>query len=195
MSGRPARTYEETMSASKLPVVKFDDTQAVRVFPRPELKTAALVSVPLLEGGVELPSFIVAEWGGIQQFLGDYYAIIRDGEVVYGSAQVQWDLMHTMLSPGVWVKTGIPTAYQATEPCRITTLILLEDGAVRETSVELEPGAWIMRQPGGEVQHVREEKMPKIYFTQEEAETLGLTEMDQATFATWALRQATLQVF
>ena len=172
-----------------LPVVQFDPSIAVRIFPRPELKTAAFMPIPRLEGGVELPTFIRAEWGEVQQFLGDYYVVIRDGKVIYGSAQLQWELMHVQITPGQWVKVGIPTAYQATEPCRVTTMILLEDGALRETSVELQPGDWIVRQPGGEVQHIKAEKMPNIYFTASEVAELGLDTMTQPEFSDWALAQ------
>lgn len=170
-----------------LPVVQFDESTAVRIFPRPELKEAIFVSIPKLEGGVELANYIVPEWGGVQQFLGDYYAIVKDGKVVYGSAKEQWEAMHVQMTPGRWIKTAIPTAYQATESCRVVTLILNEDSSVRETSTELAPGDWIVRQPGGEVQHIRAEKMPNIYFTWREAQNLGLDEMTQEEFSDWAL--------
>lgn len=172
-----------------LPVVKFDESIAARIFPRPELKMAAFMPIPRLEGGVELPTFIRAEWGEVQQFLGDYYVVIKDGKVIYGSAQLQWELMHVQIAPGRWVKVGIPTAYQATESCRVTTMILLEDGALRETSVELQSGDWIVRQPGGEVQHIKAAKKPQIYFTAEEAADLGLDAMTQLEFSNWALTQ------
>lgn len=172
-----------------LPVVKFNDDLATRIFPRPELKEAVYVPIPKLEGGVELANYIVPEWGGVQQFLGDYYAIVNDGKVVYGSAKEQWELMHAEIAPGRWVKVGIPTAYQAIERCRVVTLILMEDGALRETATELNPGDWIVRQPGGEVQHIKEEKMPRIYFTADEAVGLGLHVMTQPEFSDWALQQ------
>lgn len=185
---RHACTFQKGLNMS-LPVVKFDESRAVRIFPRPELKQAVFVPIPKLEGGVELANYIVPEWGGVQQFLGDYYAVIKDGKVIYGSAQEQWEVMHVEMIPGLWVKTAIPTAYQATEPCEVITLILNEDNSVRETSTLLETGDWIVRQPGGEVQHIRQEKKSHIYFTESEAQDLGLTKMNQQEFSTWVRGQ------
>ena len=176
-----------------LPIVRFDESIAERVFPRPELKRAAFVPIPEIEG-VELQQLIVPEWGGVQQFLGSYYAIIIDGRVAYGSAREQWELMHVQVegSPGLWVKTGVPMAYEAMVPCRVITLILQEDSSVRETSVSLNPGDWVLRQPGGEVQHVQAAKMGRIYFSREEALQLGLVDMTNEQFAQWAISQVDL---
>lgn len=169
-----------------VPEVQFDAEQAERIFPRPVLKQAVLIPIPNAEGGDELPSYIRPEWGGLQVFFGDYYGIVHNGEVVYGSAKDQWELMHTQVEPDFWVKTAVPTAYQATEPCRIVTLIPSEFGGFREANYVLKTGDWVVRQPGGEVQHVKAEKFGDIYFSHEEAAELGLTELSNEAFAEWA---------
>ncbi|MCA9309372.1 hypothetical protein KC973_03275 [Candidatus Saccharibacteria bacterium] len=178
------------MSDHDVPQVVFDESSATRIFPRPELKNAALVTIPMAEGGHEIPTFISPEWGGVQVFYGSYYAIIVDGAVAYGSAREQWELMHTNMKPGWWVKTGVPTAYQATERCRIMTLIPTEDGNVREANYTLDPGDWIVRQPGGEVQHIKNQKFEAIYYTEDEVLELGLNTMTTEEFAQWAVSRA-----
>lgn len=175
------------MSDNDLPVVKFDDNAALRIFPRPELKTADFVQTPRTQDGSELPTVIQAEWGQPQMFLGDFYVIVRDGVVVYGSAAIQWRFMHTEMEPGRWVKTGIPLAYQATEHCTVVTLIMGEDNSIREAKTVVNPGDWVVKQPGGEVQHIRAAKYPTIYFTAQEAQDLGLVHLTSEQFAAWAV--------
>ena len=173
-----------------VPEVRFDASSATRVFPRPEVKNAVLVKIPRTEDGSEIPTFIKPEWGGVQVFYGDYYGVISEGTLAYGSAKEQWEAMHVSLGPGYWVKTAVPTAYKATEPCRIVTLIPNDDGSIREANYTLQTGDWILRQPGGEVQHVRAAKYEKIYLTENEVAINGLQEMTDAEFGEWALSQA-----
>ncbi len=173
-----------------LPVVKFDDAQAVPIFPRPELKCAVLVVTPRAQDGSELPTVIWAEWGQPQMFLGDFYLIIRGGVGVYGSAKLQWKNMHTQISSDKWVKTAVPIAYQTTRRCTVVTLIIDEDNSLREAKTVVESGDWVVKQPGGEIQHIRAAKFPKIYFLANEATELGLVDMSQADFAEWAVAQA-----
>jgi hypothetical protein len=149
-----------------------------------------LVKIPLTDDGSEIPTFIKPGWGGVQVFYGDYYAIIIDGVVDYGSAKLQWEQMHTPVRPGYWVKTVVPTAYRAQEVCRIVTLIPDKNGDIKEANYVLQPGEWIVQQPGGEVQHIKAAKFGGIYFSQEEAEVLGLTGMTLDEFSTWAVAQA-----
>lgn len=176
------------------PEVQFDHAKAIRIFPRPNLKHAVLVPIPQAASGDDLPTFIEAEWGQPQVFYGSYYAIIKGDRVIYGSARVQWEAMHSAVGtmPGFWVKTAIPIAYQATEVCRVVTLIPTEGGSVREANFILKPGDWVVRQPGGEVQHIKQEKAPQLYYSMEEAMELGLHTMSAEQFATWAIAQATL---
>jgi len=163
---------------------------AMAIFPRPVSKNAVRVPIPRTEDGAEIPTFIRPEWGGVQVFYGDYYAIISsDGVVIYGSAQEQWEAMHTLIRPGYWVKTAIPLAYRAAEACRIVTLIPSNDGDIREANFVLQPADWIVQQPGGEVQHIKAAKFGTLYFSPGEAEALGLTQMSPQRFAAWAVAQ------
>jgi hypothetical protein len=182
---------------ASIPEVRFDHARAQRIFARPDnVKHAVLVTIPSLSGGELLPVFIEPEWsekGNVQRqvFYGAFYAIVdAQGNVIYGSAKDQWELMHTAIRPGgYYVKTCVPRAYQATETCRVVTLIPQSDGSIKEASYTLEPGNWIVMQPGGEVQHVKAEKYNRIYFTQAEAEELGLTEMSDAEYRDWVIEQ------
>lgn len=180
------------MKSDGIPRVNFDDGRAFPIYPKPVAKHAALVRVPMTDDGFEVPTLIKPEWGGIQNFLGDYYAIIRaDGVVRYGSARLQWEAMHTRLAPAYWVKTAVPLAYRATEVCRVVTYVLDQAGdTTREVSCRLEPNDWIVKQPGGEVQHITESKYREAYFSQAEAEALGLPAMSAEEFAAWALAEA-----
>lgn len=177
---------------STIPEVRFDANRGIRIFPRPIVKYAVLVHIPLTEDGAELPSFIRPEWGTVQIFYGSFYVVVdRDkGVAAYGSAKQQWEAMHSMIRPGYWVKTAVPLAYTATEPCRIVTLITNTQGEVREADYVLDAGDWIVRQPGGEVQHVKASRYPDIYFSKEEAATLGLDAMTPEQFAQWAVNEA-----
>ena len=177
------------MEPPSIPEVRFDPDRAQRIFPRPVLKHAVLVPIPKSQDDADIPTFIRPEWGGVQVFYGDYYGIITgNGDAIgYGSAREQWELMHAQIQPGYWVKTCIPTAYQAVEVCRIVTLIPSDDGGIREANFALQPGDWIVRQPGAEVQHIKAQKFPGIYFTQEEAVQLGLVNMTVSQFSDWAL--------
>ncbi|HUO61940.1 MAG TPA: hypothetical protein VMT96_00625 [Candidatus Bathyarchaeia archaeon] len=170
-----------------VPEVRFDPERAVRIFPRPVAKHAVLVPIPLTESGSEIPTFILAEWGDLQVFYGSYYGIVQGGEVIYGSAKDQWENMHSPITPGYWVKTSVPRAYRATEPCRIVTMIPSDDDGIREANFVLKVDDLIVRQPGGEVQHIKAEKFEGIYYTDDEAVLLGLIHMTDEQFAAWAV--------
>ncbi len=175
------------MSETETPVVTFDETRAVRIFPRPELKEAVYVSVAKLDNEFELNTYLRPEWGGVQQMMGDFYAIIKHGRVVYGSARLQWESMHYQISEDEWVKVGVPLAHPVTERCRVITLILQDDATLKEASVELQPGDWIVRQPGGEVQHIMKEKLRQIYFGADEIVEHGFDDMSDEQFRDWVL--------
>jgi hypothetical protein len=174
------------MTEKDVPEVTFDLERAFPIYPRPELKNAVLIMPPVAVGGGDLITSICPEWGGVQSFLGDFYAIVREGVVVYGSAKDQWENMHEQIMPGYWVKTAVPLAYQATERCRIITLVPNDLGGIRETSFTIEASDWIVRQPGGEIQHIKQAKYSTIYFTDAEVWELGLTNISAETFKKWA---------
>ena len=121
---------------------------------------------------------ILAEWGSHQHFIGSFYLIVdpTSGRSKYGSAEQQWLNMHEKIGPDLWVKVTPVAAYAVDQPQVIPTLI-------EEARVTIEEGDWAVRQPGGEVQHIRAEKMPLLYFTSEEAEQLGLTPDNFADYA------------
>lgn len=177
------------MNVHHVPEVHFDQAMAFPIYPRPSVKHAVLVIMPLTEDGAELPSFIRPQWGSVQVFYGSYYAIVDSdkGVVAYGSAREQWEAMHSPIRPGYWVKTAVPYAYQATGPCRIVTLIPNAQGDVREADYVLDTGDWIVRQPGGEVQHIKLAEYERLYFSAEEAASRGLTAMSADEFAKWAV--------
>ncbi len=133
---------------------------------------------------------IKLETGGVQVFYGDFYVILQGSMVRYGSARLQWENMHTEFLPGLWVKTKVPLAYSTDRACRIVTLVEDDDGAFREMGYDLAPGDWIVRQPGGEVQHIKPHKYPEAYFSEEEALALGLYQLSAEEFAEWAIAQA-----
>lgn len=191
LSALDTATVARAVDPGSVPEVVFDASVAVRIFPRPIVKNAAIVTIPITSDGSELPVFIKPEWGGVQVFYGSFYLIINsEGGPGYGSARKEWEDMHFEVRPNYWVKTGVPTAYQATAPCSITTHIPSDDGGVREAIYVLEVGDWIVRQPAGEVQHVKARQYGRIYFSQEEAKALGLNEMSAEAFADWAVAQA-----
>lgn len=190
---RPQQREGDVVDQPSVPEVRFDNALGMSIYPRPALKEAVLVSIPRAQDGSELPTVIWAEWEAPQVFYGDYYGIVGivDGRkvIIYGSAKEQWEHMHTQVQPGFWVKTAVPTAYQATGPCRIVTLIPDKNGDIREANYVLDKGDWIVRQSGGEVQHVKAAKYGGIYYSQEEAAALGLTTMSAEQFAEWAVSQ------
>lgn len=172
-----------------IPEITFDETLSERVYPRAELKHATLVRVPVLDG-VPLATYIRPEWGGVQFFQGNYYLIIgEDGAARYGSAYYQWLNMHSEITAGYWVKTAIPTAYQVDRQCRLVTLIPTIEGGVAETNYVMAPNDWVLRQPGGEIQHVKIVKFPDSYYSREEAADLGLHGMSGKQFRDWAIAQ------
>ena len=188
------------MLPKDVPEVVFQEDNSSPIFPRPVPKMAVCVRVPRTQGGSEIPIFIRPEWarpgepGDIQVFYGDFYGIINpQGDIAYGSARIQWEAMHSRISAYYWVKTVVPMAYQATEVCKIVTLIPDDSGNIKEAYYRLNVGDWVVRQPGGEVQHVKAEKFGGIYFSPEEARELGLTTMSQEAFAKWAIESVRAQ--
>ena len=175
-----------------LPAVVFDEDRARFIYPIAEPKLAVLITIPKAEDGQELPTTLQPLAGGLQVFYGSYYGIVNEeGNVRRGSAKAQWENMHVKVGPGYWVKVTLPRAYQSDQTCRIVTLIPSPDGdIVREHNDIVDPGDWIVRQPGGELQYIRAAKFSKFYYSQEGAEERGLHLMTPAEFSAWAIEQA-----
>lgn len=180
------------MDVSQLPEAVFDDSRAMRLFPKPAPKMAVLTLVPRTDDGKELPTFIKPRAGGVQVFYGNYYSLIdHEGVVRRGSAEAQWEAMHARVGPYHWVKIVTPQGYVADRRCRIVTLIPAENGdTVEEHNDEVNLGDWIVRQPGDELQYIRLPKYPSFYYSQAEAEALGLVDMTAEEFSTWAVERA-----
>lgn len=178
-----------------VPEFVFDPTLASVRYPRPEVKTAFRVPIPH-----EYPTFIQPEWdengASPQTFYGDYYLIVdpKTGRGRYGSAAAQWLNMHRPLDPAVpleWVKVRPPVGYHLPEQRKLVTLIPdKKDGEIRESVKVIDAGTLVLRQPGGEHQFVRPQDEPKTYFTLQEAQDFGLTDMTEQEFGAWALAHA-----
>jgi len=190
------------MTDLSAPPHEFDDSRATIWFPRPVVKWAVLVPIP-----DDFPTFIQPEWNATsakpkpQIFYGSYYLMLDEfGRGRYGSAAIQWENMHTQLDVGhlvtgvpaaAYVKTEVPTGYCVFKRCTISTSVPLGGGHVFESDVVIEPGTLILRQSGGEIQHVRPADLTKTYFLPKEAEELGLRAMlDAGEFPDWAYDRA-----
>lgn len=181
------------------PELVFDESKAEPRFPIPVIKSAVLV--PIHE---QFPSFIQPEWDedgtDPQVFIGSYYLVLDgDGRGRYGSAYEQWRNMHQQVpaAPGQpainWVKVEIPMGYHVDEITDIVTLMPdpEQEEGFQEARKTIAAGTLVLRQPGGELQHVRPADEPLTYFTPEKAAGLGLPELTLSQFAIWAIEHAT----
>jgi len=192
------------MPDQSAPVHVFDVSRATPWFPRPVVKWAIRVPVP-----DNFPTFIQPEWDQTgttpQVFYGSYYLMLDPhGRGRYGSAAVQWEAMHTQLDlaqvvigvpTAAYVKIAVPIGYRVTNRCRIATSVPLGGGHVFESEKEVEAGTLILRQPGGEIQHVRAVDEVETYFSNGEAQHLGLHHiLADGIFPAWATNQATVRL-
>lgn len=181
------------------PELVFEDERATPRFPIPVIKHA--VVVPVHEN---FPSFIQPEWDddghNPQVFIGNYFLILDDdGRGRYGSAYDQWINMHRQIPPTPgqtatsWVKTTVPMGYHTGEDLDIVTMIPDPNivGGIQEARKTIGGGTLVLRQPGGEIQHVRRADEEKTYFSSHTAEMLGLTSMTLVEFDIWAIENAT----
>ena len=175
------------MSDQDLPYIDFDESN-FRLFPRPALVNAALVSVPKVSGSMDHPNFIVAS-NGVQSFFDDHYLVIEEGEAVSGSLKHRWTLMYTEVSPGKWMRTSHSMAFHALEPCYVVMFVPGTDAIMRETRIDLMKGEWIILQPDGEIVLVNSEQPPTEYFTVDEAYRHDLVSMTPDEFTEWAISQ------
>lgn len=183
--------------ATANPEFRFDDTLASPRFPIPVVKYALLV--PVADG---YPTHIKPEWDqdgtSPQVFIGSWYAMVDrvEGRVRYGSARDQWENMHTRVNPsdrhpeGGWVKTLVPMGYHIDEALDLVTMI--DDPTMphgfAETRKSIHPGTLVLRQPGGEIQHVRPSDEGSTYFSSAQTEYIGLDGLQVDEFADWAVQ-------
>ena len=183
------------MDLSEVAELVFDHDKAGPIFPRPVVKTAQLVRLPRV-GEQKVPISIQPEWGGVQTFLNDFY-LVQGEDGTYGSAGHQWLAMHTLIiGETLWVKTTVPMAYVTDATVRIVTLLPDPEDSSRvvEANQIAIPGDWIVCQPGGEIQPIKAVKYPKIYFSHDEAVSLGLPDMTLDQFTAWAIEQARMSL-
>lgn len=179
------------------PEFQFDDTRATPRFPIPVVKYALLV--PVADG---YPTHIKPEWDqdgtSPQVFIGSWYAMVdrTEGRVRYGSAQDQWENMHTRVNPGErhpeggWVKTLVPVGYHVDQALDLVTMIpdpSMPQGFA-ETRKAINPGTLVLRQPGGEIQHVRPADEVSTYFSSAQSEHIGLDRLPIEEFSAWAVQ-------
>lgn len=138
--------------------VEFDDTQATSYPSCRVVKQAVLVPVP---DGVE--TVINAEWGEEQKFVGPWYAIYVDGNVVYGSGMTEFDETHSVdeeTQNGYFKNTSMSAYRYQGESARVVTT--LSSGVV-ETENTVNNGDWLCKWPHGEVGVMDDVKFRKLY--------------------------------
>lgn len=154
---------ELTMNAATLKAtVEFDDAQAMSYLPHRVVKQAVLVPVP---DGVE--TVINAEWGEEQKFVGPWYAIYVDGNVVYGSGKTEFDETHGVdeeTQNGYFKNTPMSAYRHQGESARVVTT--LSSGVV-ETENTVNDGDWLCKWPHGEVGVMDDAKFRKLYRVEE----------------------------
>ncbi|OYX37031.1 hypothetical protein B7Z00_03970 [Candidatus Saccharibacteria bacterium 32-50-10] len=137
---------------------KFDETKVQTYLPHRVVKQAVLVPVP---EGIE--TVINAEWGAEQRFVGPWYAIYVDGNVVYGSGQTEFDETHSAdadTQNGYYKSTPIEAYIYDGLGAVVQTV--LSSGVV-ETEVPVSRGDWVVRWPHGELGVMSDEKFRKLY--------------------------------
>lgn len=160
------RAAKKAAAAQTVEVPKFTTRNSKEYRPTKLVKTARLVDTkpdgsPL---GPNDETTIVPEWGGEQKFRGPYMEVLGgDGKPAYGSALDEWNQNNERV-PGTeqgWVKVTPVTAYQHKgEPRAVETV--LKDGT-KETKNVANDGDWIVRQPNGEVQVVKDSEFRSRY--------------------------------
>ena len=106
---------------------------------------------------------INAEWGAEQHFVGPWYAIYVDGNVVYGSGQTEFDeppRADADTQSGYYKATPIEAYVYDGLGAVVQTV--LSNGVV-ETEAPVNPGDWVVRWPHGEVGVIKDEKFRTLY--------------------------------
>lgn len=146
------------MSLTDTTFIQFDDAKAKTYRPIPQLKIGKIVEKPDDE-----VTTITASWGTMD-FHGSYVQVYdrETGEPDYGCALDEWLAMHERVEgePDGWVKTASVQAYQTDHAGTLVTRLA---GGSFETIASVVAGDWIVRQIGGEVQHIKEAKFPQLY--------------------------------
>ncbi|MEO5950689.1 MAG: hypothetical protein ABIQ04_04540 [Candidatus Saccharimonadales bacterium] len=138
--------------------VTFNETLSQSYLPHRVVKQAVLVPVP---EGVE--AIINAEWGSPQSFVGPWYAIYTDGNVIYGSGKQEFEETHGTtdeVENGYFKNTPIEGYCYEGHTARVVTV--LSSGTV-ETENSVNNGDWLVRWPHGEVGVMTDEKFRKLY--------------------------------
>jgi hypothetical protein len=130
---------------------EFDEGRATSYRPRRVEKTAILV-VP-----ARVPVEITARFG-TQVMHGPFY-VVADDDSSYGAAQREFEATHEQLAPTTWVKSEPVLAYRLDRAASVGTLI---DGR-RESTVDAQPGQWLVRQATGEVMVVDPDAFDQRY--------------------------------
>ncbi len=129
--------------AEDIPLHQFDEARAQQYSASSTFtKTAILVPVADPEAKVTIDAPF-----GLEVMKGEFY-VVASPEGPYGAAKVEFEAAHVEVEPNRWQKRGTVLAYKTTARCRVETW--LADGT-HETTVDAEPGDWIVRQPAGEV--------------------------------------------
>lgn len=136
------------------PVHLFQVDRAHTYGPNPDFaKRAILVDVtdPHTETILNSPF-------GEQSLIGPFY-IVAEGSLSYGAAKAEFDAAHRSVGPNLWVKHEPILAYQVDSRCSVETYL----GDHKETTVEAEPGDWIVQQGTGEVMVVLPDEFARRY--------------------------------
>jgi dTDP-4-dehydrorhamnose reductase len=89
---------------------------------------------------------------------GDFY-VVAEGTNTYGASRSEFEATHKQVAPNRWIKRESVLAYQATERCKVQTML----GEQVESDVVAEVGDWIVRQPAGELIVVKSAEFSERY--------------------------------
>ncbi len=120
---------------------EFDRARARRFRPREGVVKTAILLRP---AGTEKVT-IQAPFGE-QEMHGPFYVVASE-EGSYGAAQAEFERAHRQVGPHRWERVEPVLAYQTDERTTVVTTVDDHD----ESTVEAEPGDWIVQQPSGEV--------------------------------------------
>lgn len=138
-----------------IPLHKFNETLALE-YRSSSAFTKTAIEVPVADTDAVVT--IQAPFG-LQMMRGPFY-VVGSSDGSYGAAKTEFEDNHVEVAPSQWQKRATVMAYEASERCRVETW--LSDG-LHETTVEAQPGDWIVQQPAGEVMVIKPEAFAKRY--------------------------------